>query len=231
MTDIDRLDQRLSAVERVVVDGDLSLDELEELTSLAETVTALETRIGEQEQRLADLEAGIQSIEGYVGNVESINDDVERQAASAVATVDRLERRVQTLELELDEIEGGLLEAERERDDENESTSEGSDEDASDPVATDEYEAIAFEFGTVTETRADPTPEQSMSEIVGGTDESTSIVDDGADRPGSSANQETVETALDGTADAATSTRGGSDTDSDTDTDGGLFASLRGRFP
>ena len=109
MSDLNRIDQRLAAVERVVVDGDLQLDELADLASLAEDVERLETRFEEHERRLAELEAAVQSVEGYVGNVESVNDGVERQAASAVATVDRLEYRIEQLELAMDDVQGGVL--------------------------------------------------------------------------------------------------------------------------
>ncbi|WP_255191032.1 DUF7310 family coiled-coil domain-containing protein [Natronobeatus ordinarius] len=187
MTDVDRLEQRLSAVERVVVDGDVALDELATLASLSETVSTLETRLEEHERRLADLEAAVQSIEGYVGNVESINDDVERQAATAVATVDRLERRMEALEVELDDLQGGILEGERERDEETVAERNGS-------VGTerDESVTLGFEAGEA----GKPTPEQSVSELFGSDRGSRATVDDGVDRPSSTANQSAVDSAL-----------------------------------
>ena len=224
MTDVDRLEQRLSAVERVVVDGDMALDELATLTSLSETVSTLETRLEEHERRLADLEAAIQSIEGYVGNVESINDGVERQAATAVATVDRLERRLEALEVELDGLKGGILEnesaGERERDE-----SVGTERDGS---ATPGFEAGVG---------GEPTPEQSVSEILGPDSGRRAIVDDGVDRPSSTANQSAVESALveDDRSDTVRSAAddGGEDGGSGTARsagDGGLLDSLRSRL-
>ena len=215
MTDIDRLEQRLSAVERVVVDGDVTLEELSELTSLHETVAQLEERIEEQDRRIADLEASVQSIEGYVGNVESINDGVERQAASAVATVDRLERRLDKLEVEVNDLEGGLLEDE-------ETLDSGAESDAAD--GTDEREDApddgeVFQFGPGTE---EPTPEESVAELVGGTTDSEPIVDDGVDRELSSANQSAVASAID-------DERTERITEQDTDDDG-LIESLRDRL-
>lgn len=239
MADIDRLDQRLSAVERVVVDGDVALDELSGLTSLAEAVSDIETRLEEHERRLADLEAAVQSVEGYVGNVESITDDAERQAASAVATVDRLERRVETLEVEVDDLEGGLLE------DESWSTGDGGDGtgdggdgagdgegdpngDAND--AESSADAGGFEFGFA----ADPTPERSVRELVQGEEGARPIVDDGADRPTSSANQSAVDSAVGDGGSSATDcdTTGGDDIDDDAErgADEGLVDSLRARF-
>ena len=258
MTDIDRLEQRLSAVERVVVDGERSLDELEQLSALADAVDDLETRVEEQERRIADLEAGVQSIESYVGNVESINDDVERQAASAVATVDRLERRVETLEVELDELRGGVLEDDATAadgeptdtgpDTESERTVDGNgdagDDVAASETATPERGETTFEFGANGE--SEPTPEQTVANIVEGADEPRSIVDDDTNRTGSSANQEPIAAALDGNAAATRAEQpdGGattasdvdvdvdadSDSDAETETDGGLLASLRTRF-
>ncbi|MBZ6493607.1 DUF7310 family coiled-coil domain-containing protein [Natrinema longum] len=222
MTDIERLEQRLSAVERVVVDGDVTFAELSELTSLAETVAELETRLEEQDRRIADLEATVQSIEGYVGNVESINDDVERHAASAVATVDRFERRMDKLEVELDDLQGGLLDTEPEAPER--------DEDVTDGTATEttnaDGEPTVFTFGESGLEEPDDAegePERSVEGIVDGTGTSRSIVDDGADRPASSANQSTVDSAL-GESDSATN---GPATDED---DGGLVGSLRSRL-
>ncbi|WP_049924012.1 DUF7310 family coiled-coil domain-containing protein [Halopiger djelfimassiliensis] len=225
MTDIDRLDQRLSAVERVVVDGDVTLDELTELTSVVETVSELEARVDEQEQRIADLEAAVQSIEGYVGNVESINDDVEQQAASAIATVDRLERRIEALEVEIDDLKGGILEDEL-TDDADADGGTGNTE-----MGTEEKGAV-FEYESTN--NEELTPEQSVKEIVDSDTESRSIVDDGMDRPVSSASQETVDSALGGEdesegkqkrASAQTDNTNGQDENGD-----GLFGSLRSRL-
>ncbi|MFA9428297.1 hypothetical protein [Natronorubrum sp. A-ect3] len=98
MTDLERLDQRLAAVERVVVDGDVELDGLADLATLTADIDRLETRVEDYEQRLAALEATVDAVSGFVGNVESVDEDVERQAAAAVAAVDRLEYRIDELE-------------------------------------------------------------------------------------------------------------------------------------
>lgn len=223
MTDIDRLDQRLSAVERVVVDGDATFEELSELTSTTETVAELETRLEEQERRIADLEATVQSIEGYVGNVESINDDVERHAASAVATVDRLERRLDVLEVELDDLQGGLLE--------EEPAATGGNVDATESGGTADEGTDAdkvvfgFEEADLAESvDGDVAPERSVDEIIDGDETLQAIVDDGVDRPASSANQSAVDSALGGD-DSSTDEPAGTDDDG-----GGLFRSLRSRL-
>jgi len=98
MTNVERLDERLTAVERAVVDGDFELDELADLASMAEDIEQIESRLDDVEERLADFEARAQAVEGFVGNVRSVNEDVEQQADAALATVDRLEERVQELE-------------------------------------------------------------------------------------------------------------------------------------
>lgn len=230
MTDLDRLEQRLSAVERVVVDGDATLDELAELTALADTVAALETRVDEHERRLADLEAAVRSLEGYVGNVESINDDVDRRAASAVATVDRLERRVDRLEVELDDVRGGILREPTEI----EATGTSSDLDGSagepEPESGFEFddesigttdkaeeptEGASLEFATDsggddgTGTETDRTPEETVTDIVAGADEQS----------------------LEAESSRSDRTTKADDEPDDSDAESGLFTSLRARFP
>ncbi|MCU4740440.1 DUF7310 family coiled-coil domain-containing protein [Natronoglomus mannanivorans] len=248
MTDIDRFDQRLSAVERVVVDNDVAVDELAELSSLAETVSDLEAHVEEQERRIADLEAAVQSIEGYVGNVESTNDDVERQAASAVATVDRLEGRVEALEVELDDVHGGVLEGGPESGPELESKSDTEPSEIvkengeiGESMATEtgmgtragtgsEPEGSVFEFGTGASEGA--TPESAVDEIGGGDTASGPTVDDGMGRPVSTANQSAVDSALDeGESDAVG--RGGDEKGPEerrSETETGLLDSLRARL-
>lgn len=98
VTSDDRLTQRLAAVERAVVDGDAGIDELEELADLRADLDALESRLETHERRLATLESRLEAVGGFVGNVESVNADVERRADAAVAAVDRLESRIDELE-------------------------------------------------------------------------------------------------------------------------------------
>jgi len=98
MTDIERLDERLTAVERAVVDGDHELDQLTDLAAFADDLERVESRLDDIEERLATVEARSQSVEGFVGRVRTVNEDVEQQADAAIAAVDRLERRVGELE-------------------------------------------------------------------------------------------------------------------------------------
>lgn len=106
MSDIERLDQRLTAVERVLVDGDFALDELSDLAEVVERLEHLESRVEEHERRLGVLQGKTQSIEGFVGNVRSVNEDVEQQANAAIAAVDRVERRLDALDRQLNAVDG-----------------------------------------------------------------------------------------------------------------------------
>lgn len=107
MTDIERIDERLTAVERAVVDGDFELEELAEVARVLERVDDLESRLDDIEDRLADVEARSQAVEGYVGNIDSVNEGVEQRADAAIAAVDRLEHRLEELEEAMD---GGTAE-------------------------------------------------------------------------------------------------------------------------
>lgn len=98
MSDVERLDERLTAVEQTVVDGDYELAELEDLAAAVDDLERIERRLDDIESRLADLESRSQAVEGFVGNVRSVNDEVEQRADTAIAVVDRLEERVETLE-------------------------------------------------------------------------------------------------------------------------------------
>lgn len=98
MSDIERIDQRLSAVERAVVDGDIELEQLADLATLAEDLERLENRLEAHERRIAELEGTVDAVSGFVGNVETVNEGVERQADAAIAAVDRLEYRIDELE-------------------------------------------------------------------------------------------------------------------------------------
>jgi len=98
MSDIERIERRLSTVERAVVDGDLELAAVDDAASLTEDLAALTERVDAHERRIGDLEGRIDAFDGLVGSVESVNETVEKRANGAVAAVDRLEYRLDELE-------------------------------------------------------------------------------------------------------------------------------------
>jgi len=85
---------RLDAVERTLGDCDADLTELRDAAELTETTDRLDARLDRIEDRVDELEAAVQALRGYVGNVRSVNRDVERRADAALATAERVERRV-----------------------------------------------------------------------------------------------------------------------------------------
>jgi len=100
MTDVERLEDRIAAVERATLDGDHDFGDLAELASVVEAVEGIEDRLDDLAERVADLEARTESVESYVANVDSVNEDVERQAAAAAEAADALEARIEDLERE-----------------------------------------------------------------------------------------------------------------------------------
>ena len=98
MSEFARLERRLAAVERALTESDRPVSDLPDHAAIANDIDRLDGRIDDLVARLAEVEGSAQALCGYVGNVRSVNEGVERRADSAVATVDRLERRVEELE-------------------------------------------------------------------------------------------------------------------------------------
>ena len=94
------LDRRLRAVERALTDGDHDVAALQDAAAIVDRLEDLEARVADLEERTADLDAATQAIRGYVGNVRSVNEEVESRADAALAAVARIEAR-------LDEAETG----------------------------------------------------------------------------------------------------------------------------
>ena len=88
------LDRRLRAVERALTDGDHDVAALEDTAAFANRLEAAEARTADLEERTAELEAAVQAVRGYVGNVRSVNDEIESRADAALAAVDRIEARL-----------------------------------------------------------------------------------------------------------------------------------------
>lgn len=91
MTDTETIEQRLSAVERALTDGDAEFESLAVADDLEKRLTALEERLDDVESQLTELDAATQALRGYVGNVRSVNQEVERHAETALAKVEQLE--------------------------------------------------------------------------------------------------------------------------------------------
>lgn len=89
----EHLERRLRAVERALDGDEHDGTALDGESDLAERVEELETDLDAATERIAELEATTQALRGYVGNVRSVNEDVEQRAEAAVAAVDRLEER------------------------------------------------------------------------------------------------------------------------------------------
>jgi TolA-binding protein len=92
------LEERLRAVERAVTDGEASVAAVADAASVHERLDEFETRLDALEKRTDALDATVQSLHGYVGEIESVNEDVARRADAARAAVERLEEDRQRLE-------------------------------------------------------------------------------------------------------------------------------------
>lgn len=93
--DRDELRDRLDAVERALTDGDGGLDDLQTAADAAGTIEDVRDRVAEIEDRITELDAATQALRGYVGNVRSVNRDVERRADAALAKVESLEAELE----------------------------------------------------------------------------------------------------------------------------------------
>ncbi len=78
------LEQRLTAVERALTDGERPLSDLPDAEETAARLDALAADIEELTDRVAELEAASQALRGYVGNVRAVNEDVEQRADLAL---------------------------------------------------------------------------------------------------------------------------------------------------
>ncbi|MFC7019968.1 MULTISPECIES: DUF7310 family coiled-coil domain-containing protein [Haloarcula] len=94
MTDLETLAERVRTVERAVTDGESEFPDATALADLETRIEALEDRVADIDDRTTELEAATQALRGYVGNVRSVNEDVEQRADAALAATDRLERRL-----------------------------------------------------------------------------------------------------------------------------------------
>lgn len=87
----DDLSERLRAVERALTDADTAVADLSETAAVQERLDDLESDLETLTERLDALDATVQSLHGYVGELEHVNDRVERRADAARAAVERLD--------------------------------------------------------------------------------------------------------------------------------------------
>jgi hypothetical protein len=95
----DALEDRVDALERAVTDdGDLSaLAEAGEVTARLDTI---ETQLADIERRVDELDGATQALRGYVGNIRSVNRDVEDRADAALSKVESVEERLKDRDLD-----------------------------------------------------------------------------------------------------------------------------------
>jgi hypothetical protein len=91
--DGDDVEARLEAVERALADGETDLAAVTEAAEYERTLDELRERVDELESQVTDLTASVQAVRGYVGNVRTVNRDVERRADAALAKVEELARQ------------------------------------------------------------------------------------------------------------------------------------------
>lgn len=105
MADLERIEQRLAAVERTVTGDDVDLTELGKVAERLEELETVRAQLEDLSERVAALEADVEALGGYASEVDSVNTDVERQAYAAFATVDRLEERIDEVDDRLETVE------------------------------------------------------------------------------------------------------------------------------
>lgn len=87
----DSLEARIDALERTLMDGDQELADLTAAGDVLNQLEGLESTVSELEDRVAELEAATQAMRGYIGNVKSVNEEVEDTASLALSKVEALE--------------------------------------------------------------------------------------------------------------------------------------------
>lgn len=85
------LEKRIAALERAVTDGEGEHGTLADSAVTAERVETLEAQLDDVTDRIGELDAATQALRGYVGNIRSVNRDVEQRADAALAKAESLE--------------------------------------------------------------------------------------------------------------------------------------------
>lgn len=95
--DPEGLDERLRAVERTLTD-DVDVSDIEDRAALESRLDDLEARLDELADRVDEADAGLQAVRGYVGDLRSVNRDVERRADAALARAETVARDQQAVD-------------------------------------------------------------------------------------------------------------------------------------
>ena len=85
------LEARLETLERAITDGEHDLAALAEAGEISARLDGVESDQADLTDRVAELEAATQALRGYVGNIRSVNCEVEDRAELALSKVERLE--------------------------------------------------------------------------------------------------------------------------------------------
>ncbi|WP_435074964.1 DUF7310 family coiled-coil domain-containing protein [Halorubrum sp. HHNYT27] len=101
-SDVDRLDERLQAVERALTGSDTAVADIGDSAAATAEREALAERVTDLESRVEELEAATQSIRGYVGSVRAVNREVEQRADLALARASRADGDAVPIESALD---------------------------------------------------------------------------------------------------------------------------------
>jgi HAMP domain-containing protein len=87
----DQLEGRVAALERAVTDDEGDPAALADAAVTAERLEELEATVEDLADRVAELEAATQALRGYVGNIRSVNREVEQRADLALSRVEALD--------------------------------------------------------------------------------------------------------------------------------------------
>ncbi|PSP21099.1 hypothetical protein BRC61_06540 [Halobacteriales archaeon QH_10_65_19] len=90
----DALRKRVEALERAVTDGEHDLSAFADDAGAIERLDTLEADVEDLAGRVEELEAATQALRGYVGNIRSVNTEVEQRADAALAKAEALECRL-----------------------------------------------------------------------------------------------------------------------------------------
>lgn len=93
----ERLERRVEALERALTDDEGDADAFVDGAVTAGRLDTLEARVDELTDRVDELDAAVQAVRGYVGEVRSVNTEVEERADLALSRVEDLEADLERL--------------------------------------------------------------------------------------------------------------------------------------